>query len=89
MAYDENPKRPSDRSTSNRVDKYDNKPIDRNDKSGSRRTKHYETKDQEMDIAKRADRYGVRTDAFAEGADYLGVDDIDRLRREKLNHETK
>jgi hypothetical protein len=31
---------------------------------------------------------GVRTDAAAEGVGYLGVDDLDRIRRERLNKQT-
>lgn len=31
---------------------------------------------------------GVRTDAAAEGVGYVGMDDIDRIRRERLNKQT-
>lgn len=31
---------------------------------------------------------GIRTDAAAEGVDYLGMDDINRIRRERLNKQT-
>jgi hypothetical protein len=31
---------------------------------------------------------GVRTDAAAEGVGYLGMDDIDRIRRKRLNKQT-
>jgi hypothetical protein len=31
---------------------------------------------------------GVRTDAAAEGVGYLGVDDLDRIRRKRLNKQT-
>jgi hypothetical protein len=31
--------------------------------------------------AQQAGKYGVRTDAAAEGVGYLGMDDIDRMRR--------
>jgi len=34
-------------------------------------------------------KYGVRTDAAAEGVGYLGIDDLDRLRRKRLNKQTK
>ncbi len=34
-------------------------------------------------------KHGVRTDAFAEGHDYIGVDDIDRIRRKNLKHKIK
>jgi hypothetical protein len=34
-------------------------------------------------------KYGVRTDAAAEGVGYLGVDDLDRIRRKRLKHQTK
>ena len=50
---------------------------------------HYASHDELLDRAKKTGKYGVRTDAAAEGVGYIGVDDIDRLRREKLKHETK
>jgi hypothetical protein len=31
-------------------------------------------------------KFGVRTDAAAEGVGYLGVDDLDRIRRKNLKH---
>lgn len=34
-------------------------------------------------------KYGVRTDAAAEGVGYLGMDDLDRIRRERLKHQTR
>lgn len=34
-------------------------------------------------------QYGVRTDAAAEGVGYLGVDDLDRIRRKNLKHKTR
>jgi hypothetical protein len=68
---------------------YYDEPVNRADKAGAKRTEHYESSDQELDEAKRADQYQMRTDAFAEGDGYLGVDDLDRLRREKLKHETR
>jgi hypothetical protein len=67
---------------------YDNKPVNRSDKAGERMTRH-ESKDKELDAAKKSGNYGVRTDAFAEGDGYVGVDDLDRLRRDKLKHQTK
>ena len=33
-------------------------------------------------------KYGVRTDAAAEGVGYLGMDDLDRIRRKRLNKQT-
>lgn len=33
--------------------------------------------------AKDAGKYGVRTDAAAEGVGFLGMDDIDRMRRKE------
>jgi hypothetical protein len=44
----------------------------------------YACADVMIDRAKNADRYGVRTDAAAEGVGYLGVDHLDRIRRRKL-----
>lgn len=37
-----------------------------------------------VDEAKEYCKFGYRTDAAAEGVGYLGVDDIDRIRRRKL-----
>ena len=34
-------------------------------------------------------QYGVRTDVAAEGIGYLGMDDIDRIRRKNLKHRTR
>lgn len=45
--------------------------------------------DELIDRAGAAGKYGVRTDAAAQGVGYLGVDDLDRIRRKKLNHSTK
>jgi hypothetical protein len=67
---------------------YYDKPVNRSDKAGTR-TMRGKSKDMELDAAKRADQYGVSTDAFAEGDGYLGIDDLDRFRREKLKHQTE
>jgi len=40
--------------------------------------------DQLIDRAKSAGDYGVRTDAAAEGVGYLGMDDLDKMRRRKI-----
>ena len=40
--------------------------------------------DKLIDGAKESGKYGYRTDAAAEGVGYLGVDDLDRIRRRKL-----
>lgn len=37
-----------------------------------------------IDGAKASGKYGYRTDVAAEGVGYLGVDDLDRIRRRKL-----
>ncbi len=50
---------------------------------------HYASHDELINRAEETGKYGVRTDAAAEGVGYLGVDDIDRIRRKKLRHETK
>lgn len=34
-------------------------------------------------------KYGVRTDVDAEGVGYLGMDDIDRIRRKNLKHKIR
>tara|TARA_R110000868_G_C10972576_1_gene770487 strand:+ start:23396 stop:23593 length:198 start_codon:yes stop_codon:yes gene_type:complete len=44
----------------------------------------YAGHDKLIDNAKASGKYGVRTDAAAEGVGYLGVDDLDRIRRRKL-----
>ena len=44
----------------------------------------YSNHDQLIDKAKVSGKYCVRTDAAAEGVGYLGVDDLDRIRRRKL-----
>ncbi len=40
--------------------------------------------DELIDRAKSSGRYNVRTDAAAEGVGYLGMDDLDKLRRRKI-----
>lgn len=50
---------------------------------------NYAGHDELIDRAGDTGKYGVRTDAAAEGVGYLGVDDLDRIRRKKLNHETR
>ncbi len=40
--------------------------------------------DANIDAAKRAGKHGVRTDAAAQGDGYLGMDDIDKMRRRKV-----
>lgn len=42
-----------------------------------------------IDGAGDSGKYGVRTDAAAEGVGYLGVDDLDRIRRKNLKHKTR
>jgi hypothetical protein len=68
--------------------RYYEKPINRADKDGERVTQH-ESKDKEIEAATKADDYCVRTDAFAEGDGYLGIDDLDRIRRDRLKHQTR
>lgn len=34
-------------------------------------------------------KFGVRTDINAEGVGYLGMDDLDRIRRKNLKHKTR
>ena len=55
-----------------------------NGKSGN-----YASHDTLIDRAGDAGKYGCRSDAAADGVGYLGVDDLNRLRREKLKHSTK
>lgn len=56
------------------------KPIDVREGRGNGRASH----DDLIGRAKSSGNYSVRTDAAAEGVGYLGVDDLDRLRRRKL-----
>lgn len=44
--------------------------------------------DELIDRAAASGKYGVRTDAAAEGVGYLGMDDLDRIRRERLKKQT-
>lgn len=45
--------------------------------------------DELIDQAGNSGKYGVRTDAAAEGVGYLGMDDLDRIRRERLIKQTR
>jgi len=58
------------------------KPIEIREGKGGGRKSHDELIDEAGDSGK----YGVRTDAAAEGVGYLGVDDLDRIRRKNLKH---
>jgi len=49
-----------------------------------KREKNYKNFDECIDAAKRSGVNQTRTDAYAEGDGYLGVDDIDRMRRRKI-----
>lgn len=61
------------------------KPIEVREDKGSGRASH----DELIDRAGDSGKYGVRSDAAAEGVGYLGVDDIDRIRRKSLKHKTR
>jgi hypothetical protein len=50
---------------------------------------NYAGHDELIDRAGNSGKYGVRTDAAAEGVGYLGMDDLDRIRRKRLKHQTK
>lgn len=56
----------------------------REDKRGGRAS-HDELIDRAGDNGK----YGVRSDIASEGDGYLGVDDLDRIRRKNLKHKTR
>ncbi len=45
--------------------------------------------DELIDRATNSGKYNDRTDAYAEGVGFLGMDDIDRLRRRRLNRQTQ
>jgi hypothetical protein len=49
---------------------------------------NYAGHDELIDRAGACGKYGVRTDAAAEGVGYLGMDDLDRIRRKRLNKQT-
>ncbi len=61
------------------------KPIEVREGKGGGRAGH----DELIERATEAGKYGVRTDAAAEGVGYLGVDDLDRIRRKNLKHKTR
>ena len=61
------------------------KPIEVREDKGKGRAGH----DELIDLAGDSGKYGVRTDAAAEGVGYLGVDDLDRIRRKNLKHKTR
>ena len=50
---------------------------------------NYAGHDELIDRAGDSGKYGVRTDAAAEGVGYLGMDDLDRIRRKNLKHKTR
>lgn len=49
----------------------------------------YADHDELIERAGKSGSYCVRTDAAAEGDGYLGVDDLDRIRRKNLAHKTR
>lgn len=49
---------------------------------------NYSSHDKLIKNAANVGKYGVRTDAAAEGVGYLGMDDLDRIRRERLKKQT-
>lgn len=53
------------------------------------KNKNYSSKDTEIDKAKKANAFGFSSAPNADEIGFLGMDDIDRIRREKLKHETK
>jgi hypothetical protein len=60
------------------------KPIKIREGKGGGRAGH----DELIDKAAASGKYGVRTDAAAEGVGYLGMDDLDRIRRRRLDKQT-
>lgn len=66
-------------------DEIPRKPIEVREGKGSGRMGH----DELIERAGDSGKYGVRTDAAAEGVGYLGVDDLDRIRRKNLKHKTR
>jgi hypothetical protein len=68
--------------------RYYEKPVNRADKDGARLEEHG-SKDKDIRAAEKAGDYCYPTDAYAEQPGYLGMDDIDRIRRERLKHQTR
>jgi hypothetical protein len=62
--------------------------INRIDKDGARIERH-QSKDKDILKAGDAGMYCESTDINAYEVGYLGVDDIDRIRRENLRHKTR
>jgi hypothetical protein len=61
------------------------KPIEKRDGSDSGYADH----DEDITKAGDAGSYCDRTDAGSQGVGYLGIDDIDRIRRKNLKHKTR
>jgi hypothetical protein len=53
------------------------------------RKEGYYSHDECIDRGGNSGKNGVRTDAAAEGDGYLGMDDLDRIRRKNLKHKTR
>jgi hypothetical protein len=51
--------------------------------------KNYANFDECIDVAKETGKVQVKTSPFDEMDGIVGMDDIDRIRREKLRHQTK
>lgn len=66
-------------------DEVPKKPIEVREDNGGSRANH----DELIDRAGDSGKHGVRTDAAAEGVGYLGVDDLNRIRRKNLKHKTR
>ena len=49
----------------------------------------FENHDKDIAQADAAGVHGDRTDAGSQGVGYLGIDDIDRIRRKNLKHKTR
>lgn len=63
---------------------YENTPANRGDKDGSPRTSATDY-DRDIDSAKRARNNQLKdTDPMVEKEGFLGVDDLDRMRRRKI-----
>lgn len=61
------------------------KPIIKRDVSDSGYADH----DEDIDKGAAAGSYCERSDAGSQGVGYLGMDDIDRIRRKNLKHKTR
>jgi hypothetical protein len=69
--------------------RYYEESVKREDKAGEPRSRNYQSKDEDINKAAEANSYEFSSAPNADEIGFLGMDDIDRIRREKLRHETR